>query len=378
MSDQNEDNKGVIRRNGERIKADSMRVLHSLAHSVGSIPYRSWVSGLRGNSNSNSVWLLGKEYNNIKCDLLASDLRGRVYLSYRNGFPPLNEQASSTADTGWGCMIRTSQMLLAQVLITQNLGRDWIREDATPSTLSNIIRLFDDHTGPLGIHKFIKQAQDNGIENAVGRWYSPSEAFIIFRDIIYASHNCLLSHLSTLVCFDNLVVLQEIEDVSEGWTKNVLVVVPVRLGTTSVNEKYFDALKYLFMTKSFLGAVGGRPKHSLYFVGTSHDLLLYLDPHKSQPYAKLDGNESEKTWDSYHTSEKLFMKLHSIDPSLALGFLLTSEEECIGLFENLAENEVVEYKNDPKNPIFSVVKEKVVYNNMDNEERVEENGFELL
>ncbi|CAD5215189.1 unnamed protein product [Bursaphelenchus xylophilus] len=367
----------TIRKKGEKLKSDSIRFFHGLAHSVGSIPYRSWINSLRQSSNE-TVWLLGKEYDSIKSESLAADLKGRVYLSYRNGFPNLNGEPNSNSDTGWGCMIRTSQMLLAQALLIQNLGRDWIRDDATPSTLSNIIRLFDDHTGPLGIHSFIKQAQNHGVESPVGRWYSPSEAFIIFRDIIHNSHNCLLGHISPLVCFDNLVALQDIEDASEGWTKNVLVVIPVRLGTQAMNDKYSDSLRSLFLTNNFMGAVGGRPKHSLYFVGTSNDLLLYLDPHKTQPYTRLDGNESTKTWDTYHSSEKLFMKLSSIDPSLALGFLITSKEDCELLIKSLAENDIIEYENSPKSPLFSVVKEKTVYNSLESNGGIEENGFELL
>lgn len=134
-------------------------------------------------------------------DYFEADLKSRIFFSYRSKFPLLIEDRKDTgSDVGWGCMIRTSQMLLAHTLTVQNLGRgkeifevsdvvdtglDWVREDATPSSLYNIIRLFEDcKTSPLGIHNFINQAAINEIENPVGRWYSPSEVFIIFRYVI--------------------------------------------------------------------------------------------------------------------------------------------------------------------------------------------------
>lgn len=62
---------------------------------------------------------------------------------------------------------------------------DWVREDATPSTLCNIVRLFEDSpTAPLGIHAFLRAAGtvlNLDMFSAVGRWFSPTESFTVFR-----------------------------------------------------------------------------------------------------------------------------------------------------------------------------------------------------
>lgn len=47
----------------------------------------------------------------------------------------------------------------------------------------------------------------------------------------------------------------------------VIILVPVRLGGEEVNNIYIRPIQSLFSMTNCIGIIGGKPKHSLYFVG---------------------------------------------------------------------------------------------------------------
>ena len=122
------------------------------------------------------------------------DLESRVWLTYRNNFPPIpkssdpaagsgmsfatklrnfGNQGGFSSDTGWGCMIRSGQSLLANALLTLKLGRDW-RLGEEEDEHRDLLSLFaDTPEAPLSIHKFVEHGAE-ACGKYPGEWFGPS------------------------------------------------------------------------------------------------------------------------------------------------------------------------------------------------------------
>ena len=122
------------------------------------------------------------------------DVEARIWLTYRSNFPPiarsadpaaasamsfstklrsLGSQGGFTSDTGWGCMIRSGQSLLANSLAMLQLGRDW-QKGQNEQQHQELLSLFaDTPEAPFSIHKFVEHgAQACG--KHPGEWFGPS------------------------------------------------------------------------------------------------------------------------------------------------------------------------------------------------------------
>ena len=79
-----------------------------------------------------STWsLYGKLYDTSNEEgerAFFADFRSHIWITYRCNFHALVPSPPTfplTSDGGWGCMIRSGQMMLAEVLLRRQLGRDW-------------------------------------------------------------------------------------------------------------------------------------------------------------------------------------------------------------------------------------------------------------
>ncbi|XP_055366783.1 cysteine protease atg4da-like isoform X2 [Betta splendens] len=325
-------------------------------------------------SKSSPVVMLGKSYklrDQGKRECFRCSFASLLWLTYRRGFAPLVGCALTT-DSGWGCVLRTGQMLLARGLMLHLLPPDWtwsvchhvVKDDmdleslkegrkklhralslgSLPSrpmeaTHRRVVSWFTDTPeAPFGIHQLVDLGRSSG--KKAGDWYGPSVVAHIIRKAVAAS--AALPNLVVYVAQDCTVYLEDVRRLCQGpspesW-KSVIILVPVRLGGQDLNASYITCVKNLLALKCCIGIIGGKPKHSLFFVGFQGDHLLYLDPHYCQP--TVDTAKGNFPLESFHCKYPRKMSFSRMDPSCTIGFYARSQMDfkslCTAVSESLS------------------------------------------
>uniref|UniRef100_A0A8C1NGH6 Cysteine protease n=1 Tax=Cyprinus carpio TaxID=7962 RepID=A0A8C1NGH6_CYPCA len=281
------------------------------------------------------VWILGACYDlKTKKSELLSDVRSRLWFTYRKKFSPIGGTGPSS-DAGWGCMLRCGQMILAQALVCRHLGRDWRwdPEKRQPKEYHRILHCFlDKKDSCYSIHQMAQMGVGEG--KSVGEWYGPNTVAQVLKKLaLFDDWNTLAVYVS----MDNTVV---IEDISQSCSETphlqsqrpldwrpLLLVIPLRMGINSINPVYIQAFKECFKMPQSCGVLGGKPNLAYYFIGFIDDELIYLDPHTTQQAVDTESGSAVDD-QSYHCQRTPHrMKITSLDPSVALGFFCKSEED---------------------------------------------------
>ncbi|XP_029441900.1 cysteine protease ATG4A isoform X1 [Rhinatrema bivittatum] len=294
------------------------------------------------------VWILGQQYyiKAAKSELLL-DTSSRLWFTYRRKFSPIGGTGPSS-DTGWGCMLRCGQMMLAQALICRHLGRDWRWEKHKKQAeeYQRILQCFLDRKDCCySIHQMAQMGVGEG--KSIGEWFGPNTVAQVLKKLaLFDEWNSLAVYVS----MDNTVVIEDIKKMCKylsaggaaqgstfnrnkttssyctGW-KPLLLIVPLRLGINHINPIYIAAFKECFKMPQSLGALGGKPNNAYYFIGFSGEELIYLDPHTTQTF--VDSEETGLIHDqSYHCQRAPHkMKIMNLDPSVALGFFCKEETD---------------------------------------------------
>ncbi|XP_073217339.1 cysteine protease ATG4A isoform X4 [Lepidochelys kempii] len=221
-----------------------------------------------------SVWILGRQYH-LKTDKskLLLDISARLWFTYRRKFSPIGGTGPSS-DTGWGCMLRCGQMMLAQALICRHLGRDWHweRHKKQPEEYHKILRCFIDRKDCCySIHQMAQMGVGEG--KSIGEWFGPNTVAQVLKKLaLFDEWNSLAVYVS----MDNTVVIEDIKKMCwsppqsstavrgstlshrsalsqnkntavfcSGW-KPLLLIIPLRLGINHINPIYIDAFKGFF------------------------------------------------------------------------------------------------------------------------------------
>eukprot|EP00668_Euglena_longa_P011489 GGOE01013895.1.p2 GENE.GGOE01013895.1~~GGOE01013895.1.p2 ORF type:complete len:384 (-),score=119.61 GGOE01013895.1:410-1531(-) len=296
-------------------------------------------------------WVLGEQYmlRSAAGELSehAQEMRERVgalfRFTYRRGFAPIpGSTPAITSDAGWGCMLRTGQMMLAQAFRLHYCTgpiEPGLPESILDETAYTIASWFCDRPGsPYSVHNIAMFGVRKGKQ--VGSWFGPTTTALVLQELV-GLHSSVLHRDSLRVCVAEHATLymDQVEGATEEEWRSLILLVPVMLGaSTFANPVYLKPLLQCFHLPGFLGVVGGRPQSSLYFVGyvgdDHHSRLMYLDPHVAvQPaLLQVEMGSVVNGLSSLREERIETMDPGLLDPSLLLGFYCRTRRD----FEMLA------------------------------------------
>lgn len=116
-----------------------------------------------------------------------------------------------------------------------------------------------------------------------------------------------------------------------------LMMMPVRVIYMHI---FLWLLQGLFKLPQSVGVLGGRPNHAVWLIGCVGDNIICLDPHTTQPARRLGqpspGSDNSSSLDgSYHCTTPVSLPFARLDPSLAVGFICSSEKQFDDLCKDL-------------------------------------------
>ncbi|EEQ35540.1 Cysteine protease atg4 [Microsporum canis] len=288
--------------------------------------------------------------------LFLDDFESRLWITYRSHFPPIPKTGGSssssmplgvrlrsqlidtqgfTSDTGWGCMIRSGQSLLANTLLFLRLGRGW-RRGSQEQEESELLSLFADHPrAPFSIHRFVQHGA-TACGKCPGEWFGPAAAAQCIQALANGHPQ---AGLNVYITSDGSDIYErqfrEIacrglgEDGEDDSIKPTLILLGVRLGIDRVTPVYWESLKEVIRFPQSVGIAGGRPSSSHYFIATQGDTFFYLDPHQTRPSLppRTAGEDvySPGELSTYHTRRLRRLHIREMDPSMLIGFLVRDE-----------------------------------------------------
>jgi hypothetical protein len=209
-----------------------------------------------------------------------------VHCCYRYEFPSIG---GFTDDVGWGCTVRSFQMLLGNT-IQRTIGR------------SHLDCITDEFACTFSFQNIVQKGTDR-YGKTVGDWFAPSEVANCFHDIWSENEK---EQFGFRFCMYG-------KDVLNDNSFPCLLVVPITLGVEKVNPLYHKTIVDFLRHPNSMGMVGGKRSSSYYLIGTTQSgKILYLDPHILRHH-----NDTNKTPNTIYAID-----VDSLNPSVAFAFLV--------------------------------------------------------
>jgi len=344
------------------------------------------------------IYSLGRRYHPVHEYNERKEYEGSLFWwTYRYDFPEIN---CITTDAGWGCMLRSAQMMLSQALRLHFKSRHWKPDPSTSKArkddfVASLMTWFADFPSRTESVYSLHNMCAAGVakyEVLPGDWYGPGTACYVIRDLV-ALHqqrqsNVFRVHVSSEGTVYNDLVFelmtkdaaqkrrasqqdeQDGQEVAEPlhpldpeiseqfeldpkdleWDTSLLLLIPHRLGRDYFNEKYVKSVAHIFSLPQSVGILGGRPRGARWFYGAYADgsKVLGLDPHTVQSAPgrrentgternKLSIDLTNEYLASVHTPYPDILDLNRMDPSIALGFYCRNRKDFFDLQKALTD-----------------------------------------
>mmetsp|Transcript_43860 Transcript_43860/g.105824 ORF Transcript_43860/g.105824 Transcript_43860/m.105824 type:complete len:499 (-) Transcript_43860:1196-2692(-) len=322
------------------------------------------------------IYVVGKTFHPTLEFQLRKDFQASLYwFTYRSNFPEIRPYGI-TSDAGWGCMLRSAQMLLAHTLRVHFKSRNW----KPPKSLAKcrndafIVRLltwFADFSSKnesvYSLHNMVA-AGFAKYETLPGEWYGPGTACYVLRDLVTLHNQFQPSLFRVYVAPEGTIYRDKVrslmtteskkraeerkkkeqssvetptplhpldisvpappvdEDEQLEWDTALLILIPLRLGLNNFNETYREIFARSFWLPQSVGVLGGRPRAARWFFGAYADgtSVLGLDPHtvqtapqRTSDYDEVEAaNDKEGTYTAIDLSDDYMQSVHTSYPEV--------------------------------------------------------------
>lgn len=256
-------------------------------------------------------------------------------------------------------------MMTAMALIIYHFGYDFRLTDLhgddedTKTKLNiyyeSVLAQFNDvESRPFSIHSMLKFGSIL-YDKPVGHWFAPNETCQMIKRCIESSE--WNEKIECIVCDSGTIYKSDL-----SLKKPALIFLPLRFGLDKLNTQYIDGLRKLFELKHCIGIVGGKPNHSLYFIGyqmNPETHLFYLDPHTVFPAPNPQRPLSRQNC-VFHCQEINSLDAKLLDPSMAIGFYIKPTQFDLDHFWESATKLM-----HCSFPVFSVADQRPNYEKLD-------------